>query len=80
MRCIEEFLLYNKGGTANQSPFVRIKGVFFIIKKCIFYYKKASGGWRTAAYNDGYASGRGGAEMSGHILYFALKCEKCVKT
>ena len=35
MRCIEEFLLYNKGGTANQSPFVRIKGVFFIIKKCI---------------------------------------------
>ena len=36
---------------------------------------------RTAAYNDGTASGRRRLQnVLGHILYFALKCEKCVKT
>jgi len=36
---------------------------------------------RTAAYNDGTASDhRRRQNVLGHILYFALKCEKCVKT
>ena len=36
---------------------------------------------RTAAYNDGTASDhRRRQNVLGHILYFALKCEKCVTT
>ena len=36
---------------------------------------------RTAAYNDGTASDhRRRQNVLGHILYFALKCEKCVKS
>ena len=36
---------------------------------------------RTAAYTEDVASGRRRRQnVLGHILYFALKCEKCVKT
>ena len=79
---IDNFIILSRLLHTSIEDILVIDGdISYYIGNFIFYIIKASGRMRTAAYNDGTAGDhRRRQNVLGHILYFALKCEKCVKT